>query len=301
MPRALPEYEPRFESPWLKWAQAVIHAQELDELVKIWRSAHTPARSFRAEYRPQRHGFAIIAERVEPMPFRWGLLIGDIANNYRAALDHLAWTLVGRGRTPPNTLNSAQRGNIFFPILTSCRAFNSQIRDPKSSKDRPNLAGIRRADSAIVRMAQPYHFKQRRQQIHPLVLLQKINNGDKHRALHPLWSTPDRFHFDITEMKDCELRGQIWKRHGEPLSKGREVALLPARRTGPVPAIQLKVDLMSTPTIGDRITAREWHARTGIMIFKLLSEFSKRPPDIRDLGGEWAQFDYGSSKPHTTP
>lgn len=35
-------------------------------------------------------------------------MLGDIANDYRSAIDHLAWALVSRGRTPPALLTDDQ-------------------------------------------------------------------------------------------------------------------------------------------------------------------------------------------------
>ncbi len=190
-------------------------------------------------------------------------------------------------------LTDRQVGGVYFPILRSRDEFNAHVRVPSTPKTRLMLPGIRRADSALVRRAQPFRLSPRRQRIHPLVLLQGINDGDKHRAVQPLWTVPERYHFNITEMTECELSAQIWKRHGEPLTEGGEVALLPARRTGNTPAIQLSVDLAAMPTVGERITSQEWHVRTGILIFQLLREFSAQPPNmVVDVGGQWARFDY---------
>jgi hypothetical protein len=126
-----PAYDPLFESPWLKWAQAIIHAQTLERELASWQgTGGNPVISYRAEYQPHRHGFAIIVEELEPIPVRWQLLLGDIAVNYRAALDHLAWALVSRGRTPPDRLTAAQASAVYFPISYSRSQFNAEIRKP---------------------------------------------------------------------------------------------------------------------------------------------------------------------------
>jgi hypothetical protein len=36
----------------------------------------------------------------------------------------------------------------------------------------------------------------------------------------------------------------------------------------------------------ERVSVREWHVRTGILIFKLLREFSMQPETIHELGAE---------------
>ena len=144
-------YDPLFASAWLKWAQGVLHAQTLQ--ADIERIGHKPdaypVLAFRSEYQPNRHGFAVIAEEIAPIPVRWPLLLGDIANNYRAALDHLAWALVSRGRTPPAKLTKRQENAVYFPIHKERAEFNGKVGS--------RLPGVRRADLAKVRRYQPYH------------------------------------------------------------------------------------------------------------------------------------------------
>ena len=97
--------DPLFLGAWLKWGQAVVHTQTLEIDVETFSvAAHDkPLLTLRTEYHPKRHGFAVIVDSVVvPIPVRWGLLLGDIANNYRSSLDHVAWALVVRGSTPPH-------------------------------------------------------------------------------------------------------------------------------------------------------------------------------------------------------
>jgi hypothetical protein len=295
--KPLPPYDPPFESAWLKWAQAIVHAQTLDADVEAWGQLNrNPVRAFRAEYQAKRHGFAIIIEELDPIPARWRLLLGDIANNYRAALDHLAWALVSRGKTPPETgaLSSAQEKAVYFPISQDRPGFNAEVRVPASPKSRFKLLGIRLADSAVVRRAQPYHRGARRRQLHPLVLLAGINTGDKHRAIQPIWTYPSRFDIEVTHMRDCVLRGtQVWGRKRRPLGAGAELALLPARRLGDNPELEMKLDVTPAPTIGESVSVREWHAKTGILLFKLLCEFSAQPASIHEVGAVFVQTNYG--------
>lgn len=126
-------YDPLFESAWLKWAQAIAHTQTLEAHIAAWtRHDPDPIRAFRTEYHAKRHGFAVIVEDVAPMPVRWRLLLGDIANNYRAALDHLAWALVSRGRTPPGSgkLTRKQEKAVYLPVCQDRKVFNAEVRVP---------------------------------------------------------------------------------------------------------------------------------------------------------------------------
>jgi hypothetical protein len=121
-------------------------------------------------------------------------------------------------------------------------------------------------------------------------LLADINNGDKHRTIFPLWTLPEAFQFDITNVTDCVLAERIWGRRNEPLRDGEEVALLPARRTGPNPDIEIRVSLVATPTVGSLVSLREWHVKTGILVFQILREFSAQRPSIHEIGAQWASL-----------
>jgi hypothetical protein len=81
--------DPLFDSAWLKWSRAAHHARILREQVN--EAAIDPLVSVHTEYDARRHGFGVYASEVRHVPAQWGLLLGDVANNYRCALDHLAW------------------------------------------------------------------------------------------------------------------------------------------------------------------------------------------------------------------
>src|SRR5947209_8733843 len=99
-----------FDGAWLKWRRALDHAQILQQDIDTALSNGNvdPLVSVRTEYLPRRHGFGVYAGEILGVPDEWGLVLGDVANNYRCALDHLAWTLVSRGRTPPGVLDGEQ-------------------------------------------------------------------------------------------------------------------------------------------------------------------------------------------------
>lgn len=284
-------HDPRFDSAWLKWAWGARHAQALEHDITAWENTEpNPIRRVRADYHPKRHGFAVVIEDIEPIPVRWQLLIGDIANNYRAALDHLAWALVGRGKTPPESghLTPGQEKAVYFPLCKNRSEYNAAIRVPANAKSRPNLPGVRLPDSAIVRRAQPYHHSRRSDPADPFLLMASINAGDKHRTIQPLWAHPTRLRAQITNVRNFAVRGtEMLKRRGE-FDVDQEVALIPGRRLGSNPSLDVELDVATFPTLDNRISVREWHAKTGIGIFKLLREFSDQPATIHELGVEWA-------------
>ena len=63
-------------------------------------------------------------------------------------MDHLAWTLVNRGKTPASTLSPGAQKRIYFPIYEDRIKFNKAIP--------AKLPGVRRADLTVVRRYQPY-------------------------------------------------------------------------------------------------------------------------------------------------
>lgn len=276
-------HDPLFDSAWLKWAQAIVHSQTLEreiDAARLDRDAN-PVRAARAEYHPKRHGFGIVVDELAPVPFRWRLLVGDIANNYRSALDHLAWAIVSRGRTPPSSGKLKPRAEkfIYFPIYEQRAKFNDSLPT--------KLPGARRADIAKVRRAQPYHHGPRTRPRNSLVLLNDINMADKHRAIQPLWSFPSRVDLEVTHIRDCILSDTAhWRREGHPLEIGTEVAFIRARKRGANPELEVNVQITSEPTIGNRISVRQWSHGTGIGVFNMLRQFSGQPPGIHEIGAE---------------
>jgi hypothetical protein len=273
-------HDPLFDSAWLKWAQAVLHAEALQ--ADIERIAHKadayPVLAFRTEYYPKRHGFAVIAKDIAPIPVRWRLLLGDIANNYRAALDHLAWAIVSRGRTPPGTglLSREQEKAVYFPLFEKRSEFNGRLAK--------KLPGARRADIAKVRRYQPYHYGPTIRSRHALPLMARINVGDKHRTIQPLWAVAVEAGMKITKRRDCVITGTPPSGRGKQLEVDAEIAFLHARKTGPDPYIEMELRITAEPSLDNILGVREWVATAGGAIMGLLFEFSAQPPEITDVG-----------------
>jgi hypothetical protein len=234
-------HDPLFDSAWFKWANALAHAEALQEdITARSEDKATPSFGFRSSYHPNRHGFAIKVEETEPIPIRWRLLLGDVANNYRAALDHLAWGLVLRGRES-GKLTRKQENAVYFPYARSRTSFNGEL----SRK----LPGVKRADVAKIRKCQPYHHPHQSQARHALVLLAGINNGDKHRTIQPVWAQPTRIDIAIDQTIDCVVSGPTFGRSGQAIEVGAELAFVRARRTGPAPRIRVDLGLTAEPSL----------------------------------------------------
>lgn len=272
-------YDPLFDSAWLKWAQGLRHAEALEaDIVRLGHEPNAyPVLAYRTEYQPKRHGFSVIAKEIAPIPVRWQLMLGDVANNYRSALEHLAWALVSRGRTPPPRLTKWQENSVYFPIHQERGEFNGKVSR--------QLPGVRRADLAKVRRYQPYHHGETVRPRHAFSLLASVNTGDKHRTVQPLWAVPVETGMQITKRRDCVVTGTRPGGTSKPFELDAEIAFLHARRTGLDPYIEMDLKIRAEPTLGNVLGVRDWAEAAGIEIMKLLFEFSSQPSrKIREVG-----------------
>lgn len=271
--------DPLFDSAWLKVTHALGHARALfDDIESFEKSAgRNPVGSVRAEYDARRHGFAVYPNDVAATPTRWGLVLGDIAHNFRSSLDHLAWALVCRGKTPPHTLSHRQRQQIYFPITDKRENFNKQLAT--------KLPGVKRGDIAIVRRRQPYNYRRPNRDRHFLTILNLLNNGDKHRTLQPVWVYPTFVGVEVWRMQDCVVTQRSWPRRQGPLSTDRELTFIRAKRRGGKPHLEVRVDIQTEPSIEQRLSVKSWIITCTALTTILLNEFSKPPDEAngRDL------------------
>ena len=273
-------HDPLFDSPWFKWLGAIVHAQALKEDIAnpADEADIDPVRAVGTQYDPKRHGFSVVVTELAPMSLRRCLLLGDIANNFRASLDHLAWALAWRGRTPPESgmLTDRQERAIAFPIYEDRLKYNRSL--PRM------LPGVRRADLAKVRRYQPYHYRPRPTGRHVLTLLYDINNTDKHRTIQPLWTATAWLDMEVADTRDCELSSPIrFRRVAAQLQVGAEIAFVRARKRGPNPELDVQAKVTAEPTVEGMIRFRAWQQRLGGLIFQLLGEFSDPPPAVEPL------------------
>jgi hypothetical protein len=274
-----------FDSAWLKWGWAVHEAilLERDLAQFIQHTDFQGLHAVRCEYDPKRHGFILTLDHVPPPPPWFGLRLSAVAHNYRSALDNLAWALVSRGSTPPETLRSRQRRAIAFPLCESREDFNNSLTSTRKKSAR--LPGIRRADAAIIRRAQPYRYADRNRPFHSLVILQKLNNFDKHRTLQPVYFLPDYFAWEPVEIRDCEVIETIVRARRRILEIGAELGRLPARKIGPEPYLQMEYQIAPLPALNERVALGEWLTKVNGLIGGLLAVFAQPPHnEFRALG-----------------
>jgi hypothetical protein len=255
----------------------------LEAHVNAWTSEpnREPAISVEGRYDPKHHRIELEVVSISGLPVEWGLVIGDIAHNFRKCLDHIAWALVERGRTPPATLTERQRNQVYFPIHASRLEFNAARRR--------KLPGVRRADIAIVRRYQPYHGGNRAES-HLFAILNRLSNDDKHRNVQPALMFPQGATYDIAEAHDCvvtRIPAHFVLR--EALQVGTKLAPVYVRKTGPNPNIEMsRPQLLVQPILqqGGGVRLEDWVKETRGLTARILRELSDPPTELlAKLGG----------------
>lgn len=112
--------------------------------------------------------FAVV--RNQPPADEWAPIIGDAVHNLRSALDHVVWAIADEAER----YDRAQ-----YPIYSHEGAYNTNA--PRL------LAGVSARRSELIRGTQPFRWPRlETREWHPLNVLQRLDNDDKHRTLHTL-------------------------------------------------------------------------------------------------------------------
>jgi hypothetical protein len=267
-----------FDSAWLKWGRAVVHAQALDrELARVVQRFQTQRPyTTRTEYDPKHHCVRVLVDRAEQFPPLLGLLIGDAASNFRASLDHLAWAIVTtRGRRP---IQPREESRIYFPIALRKEDFNTHLIVNKL---------LTRADRAILRRYQPYVHGERKAPFHCLSSLPRITADDKHRIIRPLWAIPQAGEIRVGSATNCEVTRIPTKAKSiilEPDAEVQRIYVRRLKRAGPEPDVYAEITLQLLPTVDGLIGLKDWMNQTTMHIAGLLFQFAEPPSEIRTLG-----------------
>jgi hypothetical protein len=109
-------------------------------------------------------GYSYGIERYKTPP-EWGTIIGDIAHNLRSCIDHVAWQVW--------LLNGVASNTTQFPLYVDKRQYLAECKDWGLNPDHERL----------FRDFQPYK-RGNAADSHPLRLLNKLSNIDKHQVVH---------------------------------------------------------------------------------------------------------------------
>ena len=129
--------------------------------------------------------FHFVAKHVPTTdPFRWGLYFGDIVQNLRGALDHLAFALADKDSSGRGVDRETQ-----FLIAPNAAEFK------KASWHLEHLSQHHRD---MIEREQPYVRQPNDVAMHPLSMLAGYSNVDKHHIIHIVSFGSDLFSFNVT-------------------------------------------------------------------------------------------------------
>lgn len=104
------------------------------------------------------------------VPLRFGLMVGDVANNLRSTLDHIAWTVTSprvRDEKLPHESEEVALKKIQYP-------FSGRAGLQKAIEN----TGVIKAGDEAVKIIKKY--------ADAISVLDRLNNSDKHRLTTPL-------------------------------------------------------------------------------------------------------------------
>lgn len=157
-----------------------------------------------------------------------------------------------------------------------------------------NLPGVGRSDIARIRADQPYHHR-RGQSRHNLVILNELNNHDKHRSIQPVWDVTTVLGMRISDLYDAaDPRVRRFIRGPRQLQIGAELALIRVRKTGPQPRVSLTTAWTGVPAVTPGVSLTEWVDQTGRQIGILLGEFSEAPEHVQRVTEGFFTAEQGS-------
>ncbi len=167
-----------------------MHRQALDAEIKTWSEAR-PYAVITEEDLETRHKLYRVHETVPPDLLGWGIILGDAVHNLRAALDHVAWQLAASLTRPPD--------HTEFPIFHDSELFHATDKKghPTHGSGLGKIIGLRTDSKALVERAQPYH-RGHEAHLHPLWVLSRLDNVDKHRIVIPAVFIPQEIVADFS-------------------------------------------------------------------------------------------------------
>ncbi len=162
------------ESAFAKLSRAKVHRDTLRTDVEAYRARDPHDWVLRQTdhlFDPSRAVLRVVVKVKEQKPDNWGLIVGDILTNLRAALDHAVYEHAA-GRV---TLTPKQEKDLNYPIITIPTDWPNQ---------RARLTPF--VDSAVLQViedSQPFKATKGLADWHALALLNGLVNRDKHRAV----------------------------------------------------------------------------------------------------------------------
>ena len=178
-----------------------------------------------------RSSYIFRLQDLDEPPLRWRVIMGDVAHNQRSALDHLAWQVIRRHRTPKRKTG--------FPICDE-EPEEGFARWAQGTTSCPGpLFGAGGDAFECIEKMQPYHGGECRL----LLVLNQLWNADKHRFLLPRYICMSPLGVLAARyVSNADAGGTLGIRvgSGRVTERGMELAVVQLNPTGPNPKVEMK-------------------------------------------------------------
>ena len=196
-----------------KLRRADRHLQALKRAAQLFHNSKPYAPFFSVVKEPDGTYGVITIKVLKPVPDSLGLIVGDICNNLRSALDHLLWQL--RINVEPDF-----DGIVYFPIIPD---EPTELFHVKAARD---IKGLSLAQRTKIEASQPY-----KRGNNFLSILRELNRVDKHRLI-PVVAAEGRITiFELSIKGDLVVpQGrtlEIPVQTAEPIEDGAELWRIP--------------------------------------------------------------------------
>jgi hypothetical protein len=225
--------------------------------------------------------FDVSIASVREPPRRLGLILGDAVNNFRAALDHVAWRLAEHGRQ-----GATPRSRARFPIVNSSAAFRrAEVQDAMRQIDVTHVEMIERL--------QPYRQIFTNDVLHPLAALRAMSNRDRYRLLDVVLNPAD-LEISVSGVpQGCRVIALDLNAEAvaKPPVAGLRVARYYADSTTGVPQIALKLGGSGYLAVDGVVSVDDRLERIGRCVEEVIETFESALRDGADIGGPTAERD----------
>lgn len=207
----------------LKLNRAREHVTSLEAEIRSFGRRHPQPVRLTLRDDPSPQLIPVMVEEVRHPDPVMGAIVGDALHNFRSALDYVAWELVRQGSQPERREDEPSAEQIGFPIIGRPSRSGLEPEEYLARTLIHKVPGIQNVHETIVRSHQPYRRRNLAER-HPLALLQKLSNVDKHREVRPVLWAPTQWRLHVEPPADCQVVGvKMGPDAGYPLRVGAEV------------------------------------------------------------------------------
>ncbi len=195
----------------LKIKRANKHIEELKSAILSFKA--TDPYKISAKRNPQTRELIYYLVDVQPIPLEIACIAGDILQNLRCALDHLAYRLfrIGAG-------NIADASHVYFPIFDDAAKYQSGVNG--------KVHGMRQDAIDAINAVKPYKGGN-----DTLWRLHRLNSVDKHRLLITVGAA---FSAMNVGAHGGAILAEVMKKHGLPAPPPIDLYLSPGDRMFPL-------------------------------------------------------------------